>query len=229
VRPTSKTTALQVRGNHFYYLNDDGTVMLTYTAGGGFVLDPDGSHGGKMNPIAAGGDAPTIPFGFTAIQVTWYMIPQVPLGVYSLRNMVNKYANIFFDPNIIPAGSTPEVGTLFYIGPEGPAKPYYTVSDKVVYDVTLNFLYRRGARAPGEVARGHNAVFCPATREFRRIATGPLNGTQTGFNTNAASATPPGDPDLANLPSDAGVLVSGTNPGHNIYDYGDLANIWKFI
>lgn len=208
VRPMSKTTALQVRGNYFYYLTDEGTLLLNASG----------------NPLSILGDnsAPTIPFGFTGLQATWYMIPRVPLGAWRLRNMVNQLANIHFDANVIPEGADPEIGTLLYIGPDGPPKPYFTVTDQVVYDLTLNFLYRRGARGPNEIARGQNAVFCPAVRAFRRVIAATLTGN--AINTHPTT----GDPDLANLPSDGNVLVSGSNPGHNIYDYGDLLNIWRF-
>lgn len=224
VRPMSKTTSLQVRGHIFYFLNDDGTPLLVTGAGpGARAVTPGTTPPGNalMLPIAGDNAAPAIPFGFTALQITWYMIPRVPRGVWSLRNMVNKLANIFFDPNVIPEGSNPEVGTLFYLGPEGPNKPYYTVTDTPVYDVTLNLLYRRGARGPTEVARGHNAVFCPPVSEFRRVVSCLVTSGKT-FDTTA-------DPDMANPPSDSNEIVSGSNPGKRIYDFGDLINIWRFV
>ncbi len=219
VRPISKTTALQVRGNFFYFLNDDGTPLVVTGAGTGVRSVATGTSGANLLPIQGDNAAPTIPFGFTAFQITWYMIPRIPRGVYTLRNMVNKVANITFDSTIVPETTRPEIGTLLYIGPEGPMRPYFTVTDRPVYDLTLNFLYRRGARGPTEPARGHNAVFCPVVRQFRRVLAGPVTGA--GFDTAA-------DADLANLPTATNPIVSGSNPGHNIYDYGDLANIFKF-
>lgn len=219
VRPMSKTTALQVKGNFFYYLNDDGTPLLHVGNKFNDGTDPKA----VITPIVGDNAAPTIPFGLTGLQCTWYMIPRIPRGVWSLRNMANKLANIAFDPTVIPDGANPEVGTLFYVGPDGPAKPYFTVSDQVVYDVTLNFLYRRGARGPTEQTRGHNALFCPLVREFRRVVAAQQGSTARTFDTTGAEA------EMANLPSNANEIVSGSNPGRRIYDFGDLINIWRFV
>lgn len=130
---------------------------------------------------------------------TWYMVPMIPAGLYALMALCNQGP---FD-----AGgyiSNLGTGTSLYLQPDI-SEPYPTAHGDTVWDISLDILFR---------SPGHNYLWRPARGVFVQIIRSMLStigGVKTVVNPPDFQ---PGNPE----PNSA---------GENLYDYGELHNLFK--
>jgi|SRR6185436_4560999 len=203
-KPAIKGSNLQVSGGNVFFVDDNGTLIRT-------TDDP-------TSPYFTIPETRTFPVPAATYSVTLRMVPRVPLAAQLMQGMCNQTNTIQFPVEILK--EIPDVGTLTYLGYEL-SDPYYTVSDRKVFDITYALGYRPSGDGP---KRGWNAAFCAKRMAMRRIIVGILSGTSI-LNpvTGEPFTTFPISSDLIADQSNRLVTKDG-----NLYNFAELANLFKF-
>jgi hypothetical protein len=196
------------------------------------------------------------------LKYTWHMVPAVPIHALEWVGCVNQTV---FDPQnyrLPVQWETVEFrpGTILYLYPEISA-PYYDIAGHRVYDITYHFLYRdnwtsgpydpaaRPADGGDHFGIGHNFLYCPLTRDYRRVVA-RLRSLGYWFRLNPPVHLAPLDglrQDIQNIPADdgpvpenivqwSGAVPPNVNPQRyaelqearygNLYPYVDLNRLF---
>jgi len=215
-KPSIKGNNLTVKGNVFY-ISDNGMVIKNDATPGPDITPGSNGTAGSL-PFTLP-EASTFPVPAATYSVTLKMIPRVPLAAQLMQGMCNETNTIQFPTEILK--EKPDVGTLTYLGYEL-SDPYYTVSGRKVFDITYGLGYRPSGDGP---RRGWNAAYCSKKMDFRRIVVATTNSAGALFNirTGLPMTTFPISTDAV-----SGQSIRVMPKGANIYNFAELANLFKF-